>query len=220
MEIIKTSEQYIEFIKSLPDDKEIFISTFNIQRWITYGPATHILDSLQEKKSNIIVGIPKFRSCIRQPFGTRAWCKDCYNSHHRTLKNIAKIKKIYDNIKWTIVKNVHSKFVVCDDQCVIGSRNITDGKSEEITIILNNKEISKNLHETWNEYTNTKYDIGENAPLVFTKPYYGELMADSKELTLNYKIAEVAKYKRNFEETRFWIEQLKEVRNERMGHKK
>lgn len=179
---------------------EIYAATYNIAVFLSAGPATKVLSHINKHKGHVLVGIPAFKSCQEYPNK----CKFCLAKHTKGMARLAQLRDHYKEIDWAFVKESHAKFAVCDSTTILGGRNFSDSRYEDVTVTIEDTALADNMRAQWSVIAYHKYDIGTNAPLVFTAPYKGEIMADSKAIPEKYK-AEIIKDQPQSDVALYWM---------------
>jgi hypothetical protein len=189
-------------ISKLSDDAEIYASTFNVSTWLSNGPAITLLHEFNVRNTMLIVGVPDFKSCT----GNQQTCQHCYRRHLKSIRKLASLRDRFSNIDWKFVREVHTKCVVAKPFVITGGRNVSDSRKGDVSFVDKDPALGDRLIEILKGYAAKAYDIGTNAPLVFTHPYRGELMADSDSITSEFKKEAIKIYDGN-RAVEYWAKQ-------------
>jgi len=204
MKIVYDTEKWVEIIQSLPKAMPIYASTYNVSKWKDNGYSHKILKAMEEHAvAHLIVGVPKFYPCIQD--GDKGGCPSCYKQYTQKMKRLIKIVDEYPKIKIHFTKGVHTKFVVAGKYSIVGGRNISDSDILDLSFIINDNIISRQLVDQWETIRDSaSYDVGNDGPLVFLYPYKGEMFANSKDINKEYRVLASERYK-NDDVVDYWI---------------
>lgn len=181
-------------------DGDIYVATFNIAVFLSAGPATKVLSHINNKNGHLLVGVPAFKSC--QEYHNK--CKFCLTKHAKGMIRLAQLRDHYRQIDWAFVRDSHAKFAVSNSVTILGGRNLSDSKYEDVSVTIEDQALADTMRAQWSLIAHHRFDIGTNAPIVFTSPYKGEIMADSSAITEQYK-TEIIKDQPQCDVALYWM---------------